>query len=92
MRTSLSSCSYLAQFFLPRWKGRRPPLGPLGDYISMTAHSDRVASICLEACVGRNALTFLVFDKADVQVCVCVLACACVCLRVLACACVRVRA
>jgi hypothetical protein len=49
-----------------RWKGRAP-IGPLGEHIATTANADRASSICLEACIGANATTFLVFDKADVQ-------------------------
>jgi len=53
-----------------RWKGRAP-IGPLGEHIATTANADRASSICLEACIGANAFTFLVFDKADVQVRAC---------------------
>ena len=53
-----------------RWKGRAP-IGPLGEHIATTANADRASSICLEACIGANAITFLVFDKADVQVRAC---------------------
>ena len=62
-----------------RWKGRAP-IGPLGEHIATTANADRASSICLEACIGANAITFLVFDKADVQVR------ACMCSFVRACA------
>ena len=53
-----------------RWKGRAP-IGPLGEHIATTANADRASSICLEACIGTNATTFLVFDRADVQVRAC---------------------
>ena len=53
-----------------RWKGRAP-IGPLGEHIATTANADRTSLMCLEACIGANATTFLVFDKADVQVRAC---------------------
>jgi hypothetical protein len=49
-----------------RWRGRAP-IGPLGEHIATTANADRASSMCLEACIGANATTFLVFDRADVQ-------------------------